>query len=88
MMHGSVAPPIVVAHGGEHVEAAEVRHHQIEQDETDVGLALEHLERFASVIRERDAKRSLLELHLDDAADVRLVIGDEHVVRRRWELVT
>ena len=45
----------------------------------DVGLALEHVERLAAVVRERDAKRALLELHLDDAADVRLVVGDEHV---------
>ena len=32
-----------------------------------------------AVVGERDAERALLELHLDDAADVRLVIGDEHV---------
>ncbi len=42
-------------------------------------LALEHLQRFAAVVGERDAKRALLELHLDDAPDVRLVVGDEHV---------
>ena len=63
-----------------------MRHHQIEQDETDVGLALEDFERFTTVVSERDAKRALLELHLDDAADVRFVIGNEHVARsaRSW----
>ena len=86
MMHGTVRQPIVGAHRGEHVETAQMRHHQIEQDEADVGLALEDLERLAAVVRERDAKRALLELHLDDAADVRFVIGDEHVVdsARSW----
>ena len=81
MMRRQVAPAIVGAHGGEHVEPAEVRHHEVEQDEADVGLALEHLERLAAVVGERDAKRALLELHLDDAADVRFVIGDENVTR-------
>ena len=63
-----------------------MRHHEIEQHETDVGFAFEHLERFATVVGKRDAKRALLELHLDDAADVRFVIGDEHMVRsaRSW----
>ena len=42
-------------------------------------LALERVERLAAVVGERDAERALLELHLDDAPDVRLVVGDEHV---------
>jgi len=77
-----VAPPIVGAHRGEHVQAAQVWHHEIEQHETDVGLVLERVHRFASVVDERDAKRPLLELHLDDATDVWFIVGDEHVARR------
>ena len=58
-----------------------MRHHQVEQHERDVRLALQRLERLATVVRERDAKRALLELHLDDATDMRLVVCDEHMVR-------
>ena len=47
-------------------------------------LAPQHVERLASVVRERDAERALLELHLDDAADVRLVVGDEDVAAFPW----
>jgi hypothetical protein len=77
-----VAPAVIVAHRGQDIQSAQVRHHQIQQNETDVGLALERVHRFASVIDESDMKWALLELHLDDAADVRFVIGDEHMARR------
>ena len=36
-------------------------------------------DRLAAVVRECDVERALLELHLDDAADVRLIIGHQHV---------
>jgi hypothetical protein len=79
--HG--APPIVGAHRGQHIQSAQMGHHQIEKDETDVGFALEGLERFTTVVCKRDAKRALLELHFDDAANMRFVIGNQHVVDRR-----
>ena len=77
-----VAPPIVGAHGGEHVQAAQVRHHQVEQHQADVGFMLQRVHRFAPVINERDAKGALLELHLDDATDVWFIVSDEHVAGR------
>lgn len=77
----NLAEAVIVAHGGEDIESAEVRHHQVEQDEPDVSLALQGLERFAAVICQRDVKRALLELHFDDATNMRLVVCDEHVVR-------
>lgn len=72
---------IVFSHGREDVESTEMRHHQVEENELDVRFSLQRLERFAAVVRESDVKRPLLELHLDDATDMRLVVGDEHVVR-------
>ena len=74
-----VLQPFVRPNAREHIEPAEVRHHEVEQHEVDVRLALQQVDRFLTVVRERDAKRPLLELHLDDAADVRLIIGDQHV---------
>ena len=76
---GTSLQPIVALHLGEHVEPAQVRHHEVEQHEADVRLAPQHLERLAAVVGERHPERALLELHLDDASDVRLVIGDERV---------
>src|ERR1051325_1227049 len=76
------APALVGSHRGEHVEAAEMRHHEVEQYERHVSLVLEHVQRLASVVRKRDVKRTLLELHLDDAAAVRLVVRDEHMASR------
>jgi len=77
----SLAKTVVLSHGGEDIESAEVGHHEVQQHEIDVVLALQGFERFAAVIRESDVKRPLLELHFDDATDVRLVVCDEHVVR-------
>jgi len=77
----NVAKAVVLADGRQDIETAEVRHHQIEQDEIDVRFALQSFERFSAVIRQCDAKRALLEFHFDDATDMRLVVGDEHVVR-------
>ena len=48
-----------------------------------MSVATERLEGFASVVRQSNAEGPLLELHLDDAADVRFVVGDEHVARGR-----
>src|SRR5215218_7059149 len=64
-----VAPSLIAAHGREDVEATEVRHHQVEQYEADVGFAFEGFDRFTSIVGECDVKRTLLELHFDDAAD-------------------
>src|SRR5688500_5704452 len=75
---GQVAPARIGPDPGQHVEATELRHHQVEQHEADVGLPGQHVERFATVVRQGDPERTLLELHLDDATDVRLIIGDEH----------
>lgn len=75
------AKPVVVANRRENVEPTQVRHHQIEQHEINIRLALQRLERFSAVVRQGDAKRPLLEFHFDDATDMRLVVGDEHVVR-------
>src|SRR5688500_18359142 len=56
-----------------------MRHHQIEPDDLEVRLAIERLECLDAIERERDPERPLLELHLDDAAHVRLVVDNEHV---------
>ncbi len=40
-----------------------------------------HGQRLGAVVDERDRERPLLELGLDDPADVRLVVGDEHMQR-------
>jgi hypothetical protein len=64
---------------GEHIEAAQVRHHEVEEDHLDVGLTPQDLECLTPVVRERDSERALLQLHLDDAADMRLIIRDQSV---------
>jgi pyruvate dehydrogenase E2 component (dihydrolipoamide acetyltransferase) len=51
----------------------------VEEDEGDVVLAMQGVHRLPAIEGERDAKRPLLELHLDDATDVRFVIGHEHM---------
>jgi hypothetical protein len=79
---GQSFPAIIVAHGGQDVESAEMRHHEIQDHERDIRLPPQNLERLAAVVGQRHAKRSLLELHLDDAADMWFVVGDEHVARR------
>ena len=53
------------------------RHHEVEDDEVGALFPLEYLDRFLSVERERDAEGPLLELDLDDAANVSFVIGDK-----------
>ena len=79
-----IAPPVVASHRGENVEPAHVRHHQVEEHQTYIGFMLEDLKRLAPVVGERYAKRALLELHLDDAADVWFVIGNERVGQMRF----
>jgi hypothetical protein len=69
------------AHVRQDVEAGQVRHHHVEEHQGDVVLAIEHVDRLTAVEGQRDAKRPLLELHLDDAADVGLVIGHQHMPR-------
>src|SRR3954454_17283110 len=77
-----VMQPRVRLHRREHVEAAQMRHHQVEQNEIDTGITSQNVERFAPIISERHPEWALLQLHLDDAADVWLIIGDEDVIRR------
>src|SRR5512138_2486336 len=77
-----VVQAIICLHRRQHVEAAQMWHHQIEQDEVDVRISPQDVERFASIISEGHPKWPLLQLHLDDAADVWLVIGHEDVIRR------
>jgi hypothetical protein len=55
----------------------EVEHHEARS------VSRPSVSRASSVVRQSNAKRPLLELHLDDAADVRFVVGDEHVARGR-----
>src|SRR4051812_20984686 len=76
---GQRLEPVLVAHLPEHVEPAQLRHHQIEHGEIYPVVAVDEVQSFLAVVRETDPKWTLLELHLDDAADVRLVIGDEHM---------
>src|SRR5688500_11677336 len=56
-----------------------MRHHQIEPDDLEDRLAIERPECLDAIERERAAVRPLRELHLDDAARVRLVVDNEHV---------
>ena len=63
----------------EHVESAHLRHHQIENDNVGAVLTLEYVERLLSVKCHRYSEWPLLELDLDDAADVRFIIGNENV---------
>ena len=62
-----------------------MRHHEVEPDHLHVDFAIECLERLDTVEGERHPERSLLELHLDDAADMWLVVDDQDVspFRRR-----
>ncbi len=67
----------------EHVQAAQFRHHQVQQREIDVLVVVDEIERLLPVVRDADSIRTLLELHLDDATDVRLIIRDQDVTETR-----
>ena len=54
---------------------------EVEEHNLDVRLAPEDLERLAPIVREAHPKGSLLQLHLDDTPDVRLVVGDQRMNR-------
>ncbi len=45
------------------------------------GSRSKHLERLAAIIRERHPEWALLQLHLDDPPDVRLIVRDQGVDR-------
>src|SRR5688500_17673894 len=79
---GEVLPARIAAHGGEDVQSREMRHHQVQQDQTEVAFARQDLESLATIIGEGHPEGTLFQLHLDDPADVRLVVSDEHVTRR------
>ena len=74
-----LARAFVRPHAREHLESRDVRHHQVEPDHLQVHFAIQRLERLDAVIRERDPEWALLELHLDDAANVRLIIDHQDV---------
>jgi len=46
-------------------------------------VIIDEIERLLSIVRDTDFERTLLELHLDDATDVRLIIGDQDVTETR-----
>ena len=66
---------------GEDIKAAQMRHHQIEQDDLNIGFTSKDLERLPSVVGKAHPKWPLLQFHLDDTPDVRLVVGDQRVDR-------
>src|SRR5689334_11288567 len=45
-------------------------------------FARKRLERLTPIVRKRDAKGALLELHFDDAPNVGFVVGNQHMVGR------
>ena len=47
-------------------------------------MSCQRVHGLAPVVRERDPKGALLEFHLDDAANVGLVVSDKDVPRRGW----
>ncbi len=55
-------------------------HHQVEHYDIGPAFALEDVERFLSIVRERDSERSLLQLYLDDPSNVGLVVGNKDVL--------
>jgi hypothetical protein len=67
---------LLLADSLENIEPAQLRHHQIEEHEVDLLAVVDYVERLLAVVSERYPKWSLLELHLDDAANVGLIIGD------------
>jgi hypothetical protein len=75
---------IVLLHLGKDVESAQVGHHEVEQHQSDISFPTQDLQRLTPVVGECYAEGALLELHLDDAADVRLVIRDEGMDQRRF----
>lgn len=79
---GQGAPPRITAQTVEHVEPGEPRHHQVEHHRANPRVRLERREGLLSVVDERDPERPLGELGLDDATDVRFVVGDEDLNRR------
>src|SRR4051812_36360319 len=60
-----VVQPLVRLHRREHIEATQMRHHQVEQNEIHTGITPQNVERFAPIVRERHPERALLQLHLD-----------------------
>src|SRR5690606_20781735 len=57
-----------------------MRHHEVEQHEADaLRVAIEHVDRLLSVIHQGYAEGPLLELHLDDSANMRFVVCHEHM---------
>src|SRR6186713_1333052 len=79
-----LARAFVRPHSCENLESRDVRHHQVQPDHLQVWFAIECFERFDAVICERDAEWALLELHLDDTADMRLIIDHQDVRSFNW----
>ena len=68
-----------LASGFQYLEAAQVWHHDVEQNNVDRFVGLDPIKCGAAVRDQCDTIRSGFQLHLDDAADVRLVVRDQHV---------
>jgi hypothetical protein len=80
---GKGAEPFLRTDLTENVESAQFRHHQVEQGEIHPIIGIHDVECFLTVVGERDSEGPLLELHLDDAPNVWLVVGDEYMARPR-----
>ena len=70
---------VLLAHLPKHIETAQLGHHQVEQHQIHRIPVIDECERFFTVVGDAHAKWALLQLHLDDAADMRLVVSDEDV---------
>jgi hypothetical protein len=66
------------AQPGEHLEAVHVRHHDVEQDQIDGVVGTKTVESAGAVLADLDGVGRRLQLELDDAADIRLVVHDEN----------
>ena len=76
MMTGSVGPRAVGAELGEKLQPVHVRHVDVEQDELDVGVLLQTIERLAAI--ERVDQRVLAQHHLIHLVHQLRIVDDEH----------
>ena len=62
----------------ENLESREVGHHDVEQYEVDGFVTLDPVHRRSPIPHQGNVKWRSLEFELNDAADVRLIVGDEN----------
>ena len=79
-MRRQLAKPRVGVHALEDLVAGELGHHDVEQNEVEL-FFLEHLERFASVVRSRDFAVALAFQALRQRVAVILVVIDDQQPR-------